>query len=172
MSLRSYLKHKLIKPMSWLIKRVRFYQYLTPYVEGRNGILTVGERVYLVNTLINLESGSVTIGDHTIFGYNVSLVTGRHCYNKGQRIFLQEQKKNRGKRLGAGIEVPKSGFDIRIGSGCWIATGAIVSGGVTIGDNAIVMAGAVVTKDVPNHAVVGGIPAKVIGDTRNLENEL
>ncbi len=172
MSFRSYFKLKLIKPMSWLIKRVRFYHYLTPYVEGRNGKLTVGERVYLVNTLINLESGSVTIGDHTIFGYNVSLLTGRHLYNKGQRIFLQEQIKNPGKRLGASVEVPNSGFDINIGSGCWIATGTIISGGVTIGNNAIVMAGAVVTKDVPEHGIVGGIPAKLIGDTRNLENEV
>jgi len=46
--------------------------------------------------------------------------------------------------------------------GAWIAVGAIVLPGVTIGENAIVAAGAVVTKDVPDHAIVGGVPAKVI----------
>ena len=49
-----------------------------------------------------------------------------------------------------------------------IAAGAIVSGGVTIGDNVIVAAGAVVTKDVPDYSIVAGVPAKVIGDTRKL----
>lgn len=52
---------------------------------------------------------------------------------------------------------------LEIGSDCWIGDGVLFVGGVRIGDGAVVLAKAVVTKDVPNYAIVGGIPAKVIG---------
>jgi len=48
----------------------------------------------------------------------------------------------------------------------WIATNAIILGGVTVGEGAIVAAGAVVTKDVPPYTIVGGNPAKVIGERK------
>ena len=53
-------------------------------------------------------------------------------------------------------------YDVVIGNDVWIGFGAIIMAGVHIGDGAVVAAGAVVTKDVPNYAVVGGVPAKVI----------
>ena len=51
---------------------------------------------------------------------------------------------------------------IRIGKGVWIGANATVLAGVTIGDHAVVAAGAVVTKDVPARAIVGGVPARFI----------
>lgn len=51
---------------------------------------------------------------------------------------------------------------VKIGNDCWIGSYAIIMGGVTIGDGAVVASGAIVTKDVPPFAIVGGIPAKVI----------
>jgi acetyltransferase-like isoleucine patch superfamily enzyme len=51
---------------------------------------------------------------------------------------------------------------IRIGRGVWIAAGATVLQGVTVGEDAVVAAGAVVTKDVPPRTLVGGVPAQVI----------
>lgn len=51
---------------------------------------------------------------------------------------------------------------VTIGNDCWIGQRAILIGGITIGDGAVVMAGAVVTKDVPPYAMVGGVPAKII----------
>ena len=54
------------------------------------------------------------------------------------------------------------GGRIEIGNKVWIATGAMILPGVKIGDGAIVAAGAVVTKDVPERCMVAGIPAKVI----------
>lgn len=54
----------------------------------------------------------------------------------------------------------------------WIASGVVISGGVTIGDNFIVAANAVVTKDLPDFAVAAGVPAKVIGDTRDRKDPM
>lgn len=51
---------------------------------------------------------------------------------------------------------------VSIGSDCWIGTGVFFVGGVTVGDGAVVLAHAVVTKDVPPYAIVGGVPAKII----------
>ena len=55
-----------------------------------------------------------------------------------------------------------SNFPVKIGSDCWLGHGVSIIGGVTIGDGAVVLAGAVVTKNVPPFAIVGGIPAKVL----------
>lgn len=49
-----------------------------------------------------------------------------------------------------------------IGNNVWIGSGANILGGVTIGDNSIIAAGALVNKDVPSNVIVGGVPAKVI----------
>lgn len=51
---------------------------------------------------------------------------------------------------------------IVIGSNCWIATGVIICGGVTIGDNVVIGAGAVVTHDIPSGVLAAGVPCKVI----------
>ena len=56
----------------------------------------------------------------------------------------------------------KSGIAVKIGSDCWIGEGAFLVGGIKIGDGAVVLAHAVVTKDIPDYAIVGGVPAKVI----------
>lgn len=144
------------------IRFLKYYSYQTPYIEGDGGSLHLGKRVGLSNTLINTESGSVYIGDYTIFGYNVMVLTGRHSFRNGKRgIFSID-----GTNGGPDQEVPRSGFDIKIGKGCWIASGAIITGGVTIGDNVIIAAGAVITKDIPDFSIAAGIPAKVVGDTR------
>lgn len=56
---------------------------------------------------------------------------------------------------------------VRLKTGCWIGSGAVIMPGVTIGRNAVVAANAVVTRDVPERTLVGGVPAKII---RQLEN--
>lgn len=57
----------------------------------------------------------------------------------------------------------KKKIDVKIGSDCWIGEGAFLVGGIEISDGAIILAHAVVTHDVPPYAIVGGVPAKVIG---------
>lgn len=164
------LKHKLRRPFRPLIHGLKYYLYYTPYVEGDAGKLILGHRVGLANTLFNLSSGSIHVGDNTIFGYNVMVLTGRHRFKEGCRASLSSDH-NHGFWGGGEEEVPTDGFDIHIGSGTWIASGAVISGGVTIGDNVIIAANAVVTHDIPDYAIAGGVPAKIIGNTKsNHEN--
>lgn len=162
---------KMGKLPSAFIRHIQRIAYSSPYVEGSHGSLTCGEMVGLANTLINLEGGSVNVGAYTIFGHNVMLLTGRHEFHKGMRV-SQLIEKQTGLWPGNGAEVPRGGNDIKIGDGSWIASGAIVLGGVTIGNGSVVAAGAVVNRDVPDYAIVAGIPAKVVGDTRQKESAL
>ena len=83
----------------------------------------------------------ITIGDGTLLGHNVVLATLNHDKNPEKR----------------GNMHPAA---IHIGKNVWIGANA----GVTIGDGAIVAAGAVVSKDVAANTIVGGVPAKVIGN--------
>jgi acetyltransferase-like isoleucine patch superfamily enzyme len=99
----------------------------------------------------NTRSGSITVGANTVFGEDVMLLTGKH--------YSIAEAEVEGKPL---HYVPEGGRDITIGSGCYIGGGAIIIGKVDIGDYAVIGAGSVVTKDVPNRAFVAGIPAKII----------
>jgi len=158
---------RMLRPvMRPLMRLFLYYFYETPYTMGGGGKLFRGKKVAVANTLFNLSSGNVYIGDYTIFGQNVMVLTGRHKYFDGQRAGLQDVID--GLSWGGGEkEVPTSGYDIYIGRGTWVASGAIITGGVKIGDSVIVAANAVVTKDVPSYAIVGGVPARIIGDTRS-----
>ena len=64
------------------------------------------------------------------------------------------------------IEQPNNVTSVKIGEGVWIATGAKILKGVEIGKGAVVAAGAIVTQDVTDFSIVGGIPAKVIGERK------
>ena len=165
MSISYTLKIKARPLMRPLIRFFLFYFYDTSYTMGSAGKLVKGRKVATANTLFNLSSGSIAIGDYTIFGQNVMVLTGRHNFTNGQRAGMRRVID--GASWGGGEdEVPCVGYDITIGSGTWIASGAIITGGVTIGDNVIVAANAVVTKDVPSYSIVAGVPAKIVGDTR------
>lgn len=165
MSITYWLQLKLRAPMRPVVRFLKFFYYNTHWVDGSAGRLHVGRRVGLANTLCNISSGSIWIGDHCAFGYNVMLLTGRHRFIGGTRASIGSSGSPWG---GGSDEVPESGYDIRIGEGCWVASGAIVTGGVTIGKHCIVAAGAVVTKDLPDHAIAAGVPARIVGDTRDL----
>jgi acetyltransferase-like isoleucine patch superfamily enzyme len=107
-----------------------------------------------VDAILNTRSGEITLEKGVILGHRCMLLTGRHEYGDDGQLKPK------------GEQVPDSGYDIHVGRGSWIASGAIVIGGVRIGEHAVVAAGAVVTKDVPDHAIVGGVPARIIGSTK------
>lgn len=109
--------------------------------------LTIGDRC-----VIGLRSGivaheSIVIGDDVWFGQDVYVTDANHGY--------QDPHTPIGRQLG-----PHAG--VRIGSGTWIGHGAVVLPGTTLGRNVVVAAGSVVRGDIPDHAVIAGVPAKVI----------
>jgi acetyltransferase-like isoleucine patch superfamily enzyme len=114
------------------------------------GVRTSGRKVSIgKGTVINYgcllyTTGGIIIGDQVSVSAGVWLVTGTHDIN--HPLFIDSYK------------------PIVIGNYAWIGMRATILGGVTIGEGAVIMAGAMVTRDVPPHAVVGGIPAKVVGN--------
>jgi acetyltransferase-like isoleucine patch superfamily enzyme len=124
------------------------------YVHGRKKRVHIGENCSTMNSIFNVISGHITLGDNTIVGHNCMFLTGTHNFTEGVRASLVENNTNE--------ETPTSGRNIKIGYGCFIGSGAIIVGPVTIGDNVIVGAGAVVTKDIPGNCFVAGSPAKII----------
>lgn len=110
----------------------------------------LGENVSLNNAVLNVVSGDIRIGDYSFLGHGVSLLTGTHDY--------------RASRARRQTSSPATGRDIIIGKGVWVASNATVLGPCTIGDDAVVAAGAVLTMaEVPARAIVGGVPARIIG---------
>jgi acetyltransferase-like isoleucine patch superfamily enzyme len=103
------------------------------------------------SVIFNTMSGRIKVGRDTAFGDSVLVLTGKHL-NIGQAEAARTDP----------LHVPEEGRDIEIGRGCFISSGAIIIGPVKIGDHAIVAAGAVVTKDVPERTMVAGVPARVI----------
>lgn len=91
--------------------------------------------------------GGLSIGRDVLIAHNTSLISEDHGYAT-RRIPIRRQ--------------PKTPGAIVVGNDVWIGCGVRVLKGVTIGDGAIIAAGAVVTKDVPPYAIVGGIPGRVL----------
>ena len=108
---------------------------------GKN--IFIGENVFINCYCHFQDQGGIYIGDGTLIGSYVVMATINHGQMPSQRS--------------DNFPAP-----IHIGKNVWIGSHATILPGVTIGDNAIVAAGAVVSKDVPESAVVGGVPAKMI----------
>lgn len=102
-----------------------------------------GQNVFVNSGCKFQDQGGIYFGDRVLVGHNVVLATLNHDLDPTRRADM--------------IPVP-----IHIGNDVWIGSGSIVLPGVTIGDGAVVAAGAVVTKDVEACTVVGGVPAKTI----------
>ena len=112
---------------------------------GKN--ITLGVRVFINSGCRFQDQGGITIGDDCLIGHNVVLATLNHDLDPAHRADLHPAP-------------------IVVGNNVWIGANATVLPGVTIGDNAVIAAASVVTKDVPRNAVVVGAPARVI---RSLE---
>ena len=108
---------------------------------GRN--IHIGDNVFINACCQFQDQGGVWLGDGCLIGHNVVFATLNHDMNPERRQ----------------ICVPKS---IVVGKNVWIGSNSTILSGVKIGDNAVVAAGAVVTKDVAANTIVGGVPAKYI----------
>jgi acetyltransferase-like isoleucine patch superfamily enzyme len=137
--------------------------------EGDEGCVIGDDCIISRDTSFLIKSGFIRIGNTVAIGKACQfsslsgIEVGDNVIIAGQCYIGGGQYKT---KLGAGPMV-KQGLitlgPVRIGNDVWLGTGVRVLDGVTIGDGAIVGAGAVVTKPVPENAIVGGVPAKVIG---------
>ncbi|MFJ8808789.1 DapH/DapD/GlmU-related protein [Streptomyces sp. NPDC102490] len=119
--------------------------HLIPPVFTDHGVnIRVGRNVFVNQGCRFNDVGGIEIADDVMLGPNVSLITSGHPLDPAQR------------RTGV------TSAPIRIGRNVWIGASAVILQGVTIGDDAVVAAGAVVTRDVPALTVVAGVPATVI----------
>lgn len=119
------------------------FRMFLPFTSDFGKNITVGKNVFINSGCRFQDQGAIFIGDNANIGHNVVLATLDHGV-------LPEDRNNL-------YPAP-----ITIGNNVWIGANVTVLKGVTIGDNSIIAAGAVVTKDVPKNYIVGGVPAKLI----------
>ena len=127
----------------WAIDVPESFGMFPPFYTACGKNTHVGERVFINMGCKFQDQGGIFIDDDALIGHNATLCTLNHLPDPAQRAGM--------------IAMP-----IHIGKKVWLGANVTILQGVTIGDNAIVAAGAVVTKDVPANAIVGGVPAKVI----------
>lgn len=114
-----------------------------PFYTNFGRFISIGKNVFINHACSFLDMGGITIEDHVLIGPKVNLITENHPINPNDRKSL--------------ICKP-----IVIKRNAWIGAAATILPGVTIGENAVVAAGAVVSKDVLANTIVGGVPAKLI----------
>jgi len=148
---------QLTKPLVWRIAEAYDLRVDRPrFACGQHPLVIMDDpitarRLIPRSVYFNTRCGQIVVGKNTVFGEDAKILTGKH-------MNIEEARRN-------GVElhhVPEHGRDIVIGSGCYIGSNAILIGPVEIGDYAVIGAGAVVTKSVPERTFVAGVPAKVV----------
>ncbi len=115
---------------------------------GKN--ITLGKNVFINSGCHFQDQGGIIIGDGALIGHNVVLATLNHEFDPGARATMHPQP-------------------IVIGKNVWIGSNSTIVPGVRIGDGAIIAAGSVVTRNVSENTVVGGVPAKFIKEVNSAE---
>ncbi len=113
-----------------------------------------GSHIYANFNFTTVDDTHIYVGDYTMFGPNVVLATAGHPINAELR------------QKGYQYNAP-----IHIGKNCWLGSGVLVLPGITIGDNVIIGAGSVATKDIPSNVVAVGNPCKVLREVSEHDRE-
>jgi maltose O-acetyltransferase len=108
---------------------------------GKN--IEIGEDCYINFNCNFVDDGKIIIGNKVMFGPGVTVATVGHPINPKYRGYMYS-------------------FPVKIENNCWIGAGAIICPGVTIGENSVIGAGSVVTKDIPANVIAVGNPCKVL----------
>jgi len=114
---------------------------MSPLTVVRGNRVKIGRNVVVMNNSLFMAAGGITIEDDVMIAANVQLISNNHDLYDHQILTCKP---------------------VRLKRNCWIGAGATILPGITVGENAVVAACAVVTKDVEDNTVVGGNPAKVI----------
>ena len=104
-----------------------------------------GKNVYANFNLTLVDDGHIYVGDYTMIGPNVTIATAGHP--------ILPELREKGYQYN---------MEVHIGKNCWLGSGVVVLPGVTIGDNVVVGAGSIVTKDLPSNVVAVGNPCRVL----------
>ncbi len=118
-------------------------QIRLPFYSDYGHNIKIGERIFINANVMMVDLGGITIEDDALIGPGVYLISVNHYLDPKKRRKLELKP-------------------VLIRKNAWIGAKATILPGVTIGENAVVAAGAVVTSDVPKNSVVAGVPAKVI----------
>lgn len=132
-----------------LDKEIQDIAVFTPIYINYGKHINIGKNVFINFDCTFLALGGITIEDDVLIGPKVSLITENHPLNPNERKGL----------IGKSILIKRN---------AWLGANTTILPGVTIGENSVVASGAVVSKDVPDNVIVGGIPAKII---KNIDNE-
>ncbi len=121
--------------------------YIQPpfYANWGGAHVYMGDNVYANFSLTLVDDGNIYIGNNVMFAPNVTIATAGHPVNPELRE-----------------KAYQFNADVHIGNNVWIGSGAIILPGVTIGDNSVIGAGSVVTKDIPENVVAVGNPCRVL----------
>lgn len=125
--------------------------WMVHFTSRVTGNITIGENVWIsfaVSGGCYIQGiNGIEIGDNTIFAPGVKIISANH-YKDDLRKFVKNNP-------------------IIIGENCWIGANAVILSGVELGDNVIIGAGSVVTKDIPSNSVAIGVPSRVIGKSQS-----
>ena len=114
---------------------------MPPVTVVRGNKVRIGKNVVVMNNSLFMAAGGINIEDDVIVAANAQLISNNHDFYDHAVLTCKP---------------------VHLKHNCWIGAGATILPGVTIGENAVVAAGAVVTKDVEDNTIVGGNPAKII----------
>lgn len=151
----------------WLVGYIPFHSVRNLFYRlcgikiGRGSAIHMGARFYLPHKIIIGEDS--LIGDHVFLDGRAKLKIGDHVDIASQVMIYNSEHDLTNETMKAREE------DVEIGDYVFIGPRAIILPGVSIGHGAVVAAGAVVTRDVPERSIVGGVPAKEIG-RRNIKD--
>lgn len=113
-----------------------------------------GKNVYANFNLTLVDDTHIYIGDYTMLGPNVVIATGGHP--------LLPELREKGYQYNASVH---------IGRNCWLGAGVIIVPGITIGDNVVIGAGSIVTKDIPDNVLAVGNPCRVLREINDHDKE-
>ena len=146
-------REKMLKEMFWEIGE---NCYIEPPFHANWGGHHVhfGNNVYANFNLTMVDDTHIYVGDCTMFAPNVTVATAGHpiCPELRKKAY-------------------QFNMPVHIGRNCWIRAGALIMPGVTIGDNTVIGAGSVVTKDIPANVVAVGNPCKVMREITDRDRE-
>lgn len=113
-----------------------------------------GKNIYANFNLTLVDDTHIYVGDYTMFGPNVTVATAGHP-------ILPELRE----------KMYQYNFPVHIGKNCWIGAGVVIVPGITIGDNVVIGAGSVVTKDLPSNVVAVGNPCRVLREVNERDKK-